>query len=72
MNHNGIFSLSFSETKTIIVAGDIHGDFNQLVFELCIQYQKLNIMEFCFSNILIYTISGIIIDIISRIIPDRA
>ena len=47
MNHNGIFSLSFSETKTIIVSGDIHGDFNQLVFKLCIQYQKLNIMEFC-------------------------
>lgn len=24
MNHNGIFSLSFPETKTIIVSGDIH------------------------------------------------
>jgi hypothetical protein len=30
MNHNGIFSLSFPEAKTIIVSGDIHGDFNQL------------------------------------------
>lgn len=39
MNHNGIFSLSFPEAKTIIVSGDIHGDFNQLVFKLCIQYQ---------------------------------
>ena len=39
MNHNGIFSLSFPEVKTIIVSGDIHGDFNQLVFKLCIQYQ---------------------------------
>ena len=39
MNHNGIFSLSFPETKTIIVSGDIHGNFNQLVFKLCIQYQ---------------------------------
>ena len=36
MNHNGIFSLSFPEAKTIIVSGDIHGDFNQLVFKLCI------------------------------------
>ncbi len=30
MNHNDIFSLSFPEAKTIIVSGDIHGDFNQL------------------------------------------
>ena len=47
MNHSNTFSLSFPEAKTIIVSGDIHGDFNQLVFKLCIQYQKLNIMEFC-------------------------
>lgn len=46
MNHNGIFSLPFPEAKTIIVSGDIHGDFNQLVFKLCIQYQMLDIMEF--------------------------
>ena len=39
MNHNSIFSLSFPEVKTIIVSSDIHGDFNQLVFTLCIQYQ---------------------------------
>lgn len=39
MNHNGIFSLSFPEANTIIVSGDIHGGFNQLVFKLCIQYQ---------------------------------
>lgn len=39
MNHNSIFSLSFPEAKTIIVSGDIHGDFNQLGFKLCIQYQ---------------------------------
>ena len=36
MNHNGIFSLSFPEAKTIIVSGDIHGNFNQLVFCFCI------------------------------------
>ncbi len=39
MNHSSTFSLSFPEAKTIIVSGDIHGDFNQLVFKLCIQYK---------------------------------
>ena len=39
MNHSNTFSLSFPEAKTIFVSGDIHGDFNQLVFKLCIQYK---------------------------------
>ena len=39
MNHSNAFSLSFPEAKTIIVSGDIHGNFNQLVFKLCIQYK---------------------------------
>ena len=39
MNYSNAFSLSFPEAKTIIVSGDIHGDFNQLVFKLCIQYK---------------------------------
>ena len=39
MNHSNTFLLSFPEAKTIIVSGDIHGNFNQLVFKLCIQYQ---------------------------------
>ena len=39
MNHSNTFSLSFPKAKTIIVSGDIHGDFNQLVFKLCIQYK---------------------------------
>lgn len=39
MNHSNTLSLSFPEAKTIIVSGDIHGDFNQLVFKLCIQYK---------------------------------
>lgn len=34
-----INSLTFPETKGILVSGDIHGDFNQLVFKLCIQHQ---------------------------------
>ena len=39
MNYSNAFSLSFPEAKTIIVSGDIHGNFNHLVFKLCIQYQ---------------------------------
>lgn len=34
-----MFSLSFPKAKTIVVSGDIHGDFNQLVFKLCVQYK---------------------------------
>ena len=29
----------FPSAKSIAVSGDIHGDFNQLVFKLCVQYQ---------------------------------
>ena len=39
MKHSNTFSLSFPKAKTIIVSGDIHGDFNQLVLKLCVQYQ---------------------------------
>lgn len=31
--------ISFPEAKGIVVSGDIHGEFNQLVFKLCVQYQ---------------------------------
>lgn len=33
------FYLSFSGAKGLVVSGDIHGDFNQLVYKLCVQYQ---------------------------------
>ncbi len=36
---NPLFTLSFPEAKGIVVSGDIHGDFNQLVFKLCLQYR---------------------------------
>ena len=36
---NKIYSISFPEAKNIVVSGDIHGDFNLLVFKLCVQYQ---------------------------------
>ena len=29
------FTLSFSEAKGLVISGDVHGDFNQLVFNLC-------------------------------------
>ena len=33
------FTLSFSEAKGLVISGDVHGDFNQLVFNLCVQYR---------------------------------
>ena len=37
LNDNYIFTLSFPEAKSIVASGDIHGDFIQLVFKLCVQ-----------------------------------
>ena len=34
-----IFHKTFPEAKSIVVSGDIHGDFNELVFKMCEQYQ---------------------------------
>lgn len=34
-----IFHLSFPEAQTIVVCGDIHGDFNGMIYKLCQQYQ---------------------------------
>ena len=36
---NRIFSLSYTEAKNIVVCGDIHGDFNKLIYKMCVQYQ---------------------------------
>ena len=30
---------SFPEAKSIVVCGDIHGEFNAVIYKLCIQYQ---------------------------------
>lgn len=30
---------NFPSAKSVVVSGDIHGDFNHLVFKLCVQYQ---------------------------------
>ena len=37
-NANDIYTLSFPNAKNIVVSGDIHGEFNQLVHKLCVQY----------------------------------
>ena len=29
--------LNFPSAKSIVVSGDIHGDFNQLIFNMCVQ-----------------------------------
>ena len=29
----------FPKAKYVVVSGDIHGDFNRLVFKMCVQYQ---------------------------------
>lgn len=34
-----IFLKTFPEAKSIVVSGDIHGEFNELVFKMCEQYQ---------------------------------
>ena len=39
MEKNNALKYSFPEAKSIVISGDIHGDFNELVYKLCIQYQ---------------------------------
>ena len=39
MNNNNVFTYTYPEAKSIVISGDIHGDFNELVYKLCIQYQ---------------------------------
>ena len=36
---NNIKTYSFPEAKNIVVCGDIHGEFNAVIFKLCAQYQ---------------------------------
>ena len=39
MNNNNVFTYTYPEAKSVVISGDIHGDFNELVYKLCIQYQ---------------------------------
>ena len=36
---NPLHTYTFSEAKSIVICGDIHGEFNSLIYKLCIQYQ---------------------------------
>ncbi len=36
---NTFHTYTFPEAKNIIICGDIHGEFNSLIYRLCIQYQ---------------------------------
>ncbi len=35
----GYHTYSFPDTRSIIVCGDIHGEFNTVIYKLCVQYQ---------------------------------
>ena len=39
MDNINVFALTYPEAKNVVISGDIHGDFNELVFKLCIQHQ---------------------------------
>ena len=36
---NSFHTYSFPNAKNIVVCGDIHGEFNAVIYKLCIQYQ---------------------------------
>lgn len=36
---NTLHTYTFPESKNIVICGDIHGEFNSLIYKLCIQYQ---------------------------------
>ncbi len=38
-SHSDIFMFEFPEAKSVVVSGDIHGDYNLLVYKMCVQYQ---------------------------------
>lgn len=42
IGRNDIYHLSFPEAKSVVVCGDIHGDFNGVIGKLCLQYQLEN------------------------------
>ena len=69
MNHNGIFSLSFPETKTIIVSGDIH----ETLICWCSNYVSNIRCSTLWSSVKYIDLYhfGYNIDTIDRIIPDR-
>ena len=41
---NSFHTYAFPNAKSIIVCGDIHGEFNAVIYKLCIQYQMTDIV----------------------------
>ena len=39
------FIFSFPNAKSLVVSGDIHGNFTKLVYKCCVQYDMLDCME---------------------------
>lgn len=41
---NSFHTYAFPNAKSIIVCGDIHGEFNAVMYKLCIQYQMTELL----------------------------
>ena len=41
---NSFNTYAFPNAKSIIVCGDIHGEFNAVIYKLCIQYQMTELL----------------------------
>lgn len=41
---NSFHTYTFPNAKSIIVCGDIHGEFNAVIYKLCIQYQMTELL----------------------------
>ena len=37
-----VHTFSYPDARSIVVCGDIHGDFNFLIYKLCVQYGMKN------------------------------
>ena len=42
---NKVYTLSFPEARNVVVSGDIHGDFNLLVYKLCVQIPNIHLIS---------------------------
>lgn len=36
---NSFHTYAFPDAKSVVVCGDVHGEFNAVIYKLCIQYQ---------------------------------
>ena len=42
---NKVYTISFPEARNVVVSGDIHGDFNLLVYKLCVQIPNIHLIS---------------------------